>query len=64
MAYLNKALEITFIDERKETELTYFFEGGISSFVRNLNRGREVTNKIPFTSLKTWPGGCRSGFTV
>ncbi len=52
MAYLNKALEITFIDERKETELTYFFEGGISSFVRNLNRGREVTNKNPIHIIK------------
>ncbi len=47
MAYLNKALEITFVDERKDAQLTYYFEGGISSFVRNLNRQREVTNRNP-----------------
>ena len=58
MAYLNKALEITFIDERKETEMTYYFEGGISSFVRNLNRNREVTNKNPIHIIKE-PGNIR-----
>lgn len=52
MAYLNKALEITFIDERKESELTYYFEGGIASFVRNVNRNREVTNKNPIHIMK------------
>jgi DNA gyrase subunit B len=52
MAYLNKALEITFIDERKESEQTFYFEGGIASFVRNLNRNREVTNKNPIHIIK------------
>jgi DNA gyrase subunit B len=52
MAYLNKALEITFVDERKDIELTYYFEGGISSFVRNLNRQREVTNRNPIHITK------------
>ncbi|MBN1366368.1 MAG: DNA topoisomerase (ATP-hydrolyzing) subunit B [Dehalococcoidales bacterium] len=52
MAYLNKALEITLKDERKESELTYYFEGGIASFVRNLNRNREVTNKNPIHIIK------------
>jgi DNA gyrase subunit B len=53
MAYLNRALEITFIDERKDSELTYYFEGGISSFVRNLNRHREVTNRNPIHITKS-----------
>ncbi len=52
MAYLNKGLELTFIDERKDAELTYYFEGGISSFVRNLNRQREVTNRNPIYITK------------
>ena len=47
MAYLNKGLEIKVIDERTDDERTYYFEGGISSFVRQLNRGRGVRIKQP-----------------
>ncbi len=49
MCYLNKALMLTFRDERpdKENELTFYFEGGISSFVRHLNKNRAVVNATP-----------------
>ncbi|UCC15954.1 MAG: DNA topoisomerase (ATP-hydrolyzing) subunit B [Dehalococcoidales bacterium] len=47
MAYLNKGLEIKVIDERTDDERTFYFEGGISSFVRQLNRGRGVRIKQP-----------------
>ena len=47
MAYLNKGLEIKVIDERTDDERTFYFEGGISSFVRQLNRGRDVRIKQP-----------------
>jgi DNA gyrase subunit B len=47
MAYLNKGLEIKVIDERTDEERTFYFEGGISSFVRQLNRGRDVRMKQP-----------------
>jgi DNA gyrase subunit B len=47
MAYLNKGLEIKIIDERTEDERTFYFEGGISSFVRHLNRGRDVRMRQP-----------------
>ena len=47
LAYLNKGLWLSLRDERADEEVNYFFEGGISSFVRNLNRNREVTNKNP-----------------
>ncbi len=47
MAYLNKGLEIKVIDERTDDERTFYFEGGISSFVRQLNRGRDVRMKQP-----------------
>ena len=43
MAYLNKGLAMRLIDERTDKEENYFFEGGISSFIRHLNRNREVT---------------------
>ncbi|TET67836.1 MAG: DNA topoisomerase IV subunit B, partial [Dehalococcoidia bacterium] len=47
MAYLNKELEITFRDEKKDNERTFYFEGGINSFVRHLNRGRAVRHLRP-----------------
>ncbi len=47
MAYLNKGLEICFRDERIDKEVTFFFEGGISSFVRHLNRNRVVRHRDP-----------------
>jgi DNA gyrase subunit B len=52
MAYLNKGLEIKVIDERTDDERTYYFEGGISSFVRQLNRGRGVRIKQPIYITK------------
>jgi len=53
MAYLNKGLEICFIDERKECEKTFYFEGGITSFVRHLNRNRVVRHRQPIYTSKT-----------
>ncbi|MBI4267921.1 MAG: DNA topoisomerase IV subunit B, partial [Chloroflexi bacterium] len=47
MAYLNKALEITIRDEREDVEQTFYFEGGIASFVRHLNRNRAVCHRQP-----------------
>ena len=49
-AYLNKGLEIKLIDERRpieDSELTFFFEGGISSFVRHMNRNRGAVTVLP-----------------
>ncbi len=42
MAFLTRGLTITFYDERDDTENSYYFEGGIESFVRYLNRNRNV----------------------
>ena len=53
MAYLNKELEICFKDERKECEKTFYFEGGITSFVRHLNRNRVVRHRQPIYISKT-----------
>jgi DNA gyrase subunit B len=46
-AYLTKGVWITFIDERNERERSFYFEGGLQSFVRHLNRNKEVLQTRP-----------------
>ncbi len=53
MAYLNKGLEICLKDERKDTEGTFYFDGGIVSFIRHLNRNRVVCHPQPIYISKT-----------
>lgn len=53
MAYLNKELEISLKDERKDRDKTFYFEGGITSFVRHLNRNRLVRHHQPIYIAKT-----------
>ena len=48
MAYLNKRLEIALADENLGFTNTFYFEGGIVSFVRALNRDKQVVNHVPF----------------
>jgi DNA gyrase subunit B len=48
MAYLNKRLEIALADETLGFTNTFYFEGGIVSFVRALNRDKAVINPNPF----------------
>ena len=42
MAFLTRALTIQFRDERDGREIAFYFEGGIRSFVRYLNKNRKV----------------------
>ncbi|MBC7261239.1 MAG: DNA topoisomerase IV subunit B, partial [Chloroflexi bacterium] len=42
MAFLTRGLTITFRDERNDIENSFYFEGGVMSFVRYLNRNRKV----------------------
>src|SRR5579872_5153159 len=44
MAYLNRGMTIALYDERpeREREATFYFEGGLVSFVRYLNKNRKV----------------------
>jgi DNA gyrase subunit B len=46
-AYLNKGVWIRLVDERVDREKNFFFEGGVTSFVRHLNRRRDVLNPKP-----------------
>jgi DNA gyrase subunit B len=46
-SYLNKGVWITLIDERNDRERSFYFEGGLQSFVRHLNRNKEVLHSRP-----------------
>jgi DNA gyrase subunit B len=46
MAFVTRGVTIFFLDERTEREMTFYFEGGITSFVRYLNRNRSVLHPV------------------
>ncbi|MGP1673820.1 MAG: DNA topoisomerase (ATP-hydrolyzing) subunit B, partial [Candidatus Limnocylindrales bacterium] len=46
-AYLTKGVWITLIDERVDRERSFYFEGGLQSFVRHLNRNKEALHSRP-----------------
>ncbi len=48
MAYLTKGLRIKFVDHRADRELSFYFEGGVVSFVRHMNKNRAVLHPRPF----------------
>ena len=48
MAFVTRGVTIHFIDERANREMTFYFEGGIRSFVRYLNRNRETLHQVMF----------------
>ncbi|MDP9247889.1 MAG: DNA topoisomerase (ATP-hydrolyzing) subunit B [Candidatus Dormibacteraeota bacterium] len=48
MAFLNKRLALVLFDERLGYAHTFYFEGGILSFVKHLNSGKGVVNQVPF----------------
>ncbi len=47
MAYLTKRLMIHFVDERADRDVSFYFEGGILSFVRHMNKSRTVLHPRP-----------------
>ncbi len=46
MAFVTRGVAIHLLDERDGREMTFFFEGGISSFVAYLNHNREVLHPV------------------
>ncbi len=50
LAYLAPELEISLHDERNGQESTFYFEGGIASFVHYLNRNKTVLHPIIYIS--------------
>lgn len=47
LAFLNKDVSITLIDERKEKEEHYCYSGGIIDFVKYLNRAKDAIHPEP-----------------
>jgi len=46
--YLTQGLTIRLFDERTDDEVTFYFEGGVKSFVRSLNRHKKALVDEPF----------------
>ena len=46
-AYLNKGLWIRLLDDRADRERSFYFEGGLVSFVRHLNKNKETLHARP-----------------
>ncbi len=46
MAFVTRGVTIYFVDERADREMTFYFEGGITSFVRYLNRNRKTLHPV------------------
>ena len=48
MAFVTRGVTIDFLDERSSRQMTFYFEGGITSFVRYLDRNREVLHPVVY----------------
>ncbi len=46
MAFVTRGVTIFLMDERTDRQMTFYFEGGITSFVRYLNRNRSVLHPV------------------
>ncbi len=59
VAFLNKGLEVHLLSRMhldqygRYREANYYFDGGLASFVRLVNKGRELIQPTPFYTLKT-----------
>jgi DNA gyrase subunit B len=46
MSFVTRGVTIHFVDERAQREMKFYFEGGLTSFVRYLNRNRENLHSV------------------
>jgi DNA gyrase subunit B len=56
MAYLNRGMTIYLRDERTDREVTFYFEGGVVSFVRYLNKDRGHLQARPVSTIRELDG--------
>ena len=56
MAFVTRGVTIKLEDERNGREMTFHFEGGITSFVRYLNRNREAVHDVVHVEKETEDG--------
>jgi DNA gyrase subunit B len=47
-AYLTAKVKFEIEDYRSDKKYVYYFEGGVKTFLRNLNKGKKVINQLPF----------------
>ncbi len=45
-AYLTKGVKTVVVDERTQKSYAFYFEGGIKSYVKHLNQGKEVVEDV------------------
>src|SRR5450432_3514396 len=61
LAFLNKGLKITLTDERVDPEKVteFMYSGGISEFIKHLNKGKQVLHEKPihFEAERDMPNG-------
>ena len=48
MAFVTRGTTIRFLDEHNNREMTFYFEGGLTSFVRYLNRNRDTLHSVVY----------------
>jgi len=48
MAFVTRAVTINLVDKRDDKEIAFYFEGGISSFVKYLNRNRDPLHEVVY----------------
>ncbi|MBN2556166.1 MAG: DNA topoisomerase (ATP-hydrolyzing) subunit B [Anaerolineales bacterium] len=48
MAFVTRGVRIHLLDERSDKEMSFYFEGGITSFVRYLTRNRETIHPMVY----------------
>lgn len=52
MAFVTRKVKISLVDERSDRQMAFYFEGGISSFVRYLNRNREALHPVVYANAE------------
>ncbi len=52
MAFVTRGVTIVFKDERDDREMTFYFEDGISAFVKYLNRNRDSVHTVIYAEKK------------
>ncbi len=61
LAFLNKGLKITLLDEREDPPKAheFFYQGGVAEFIKDLNKGKSVLHEKPihFEEQKDLPNG-------
>ena len=55
-AFLTAGIKFELIDYRDNTRYTFYFEGGIKSYLRSLNRNKTLLNPTPFFVSKEMDG--------